>query len=124
MNMKKIYTIKNNSVFTRMYAKAASCVLPTVVVYAKKNKRLTHPEIGITVGKKLGGAVQRNRARRLIKEAWRLLNNEVEGLSRQPFYIVIVARSLCFKKKTKMQAVKKDLHYSLKSLRIIDSEEK
>lgn len=121
--MKKIYTIKQNSVFTRMYTKGKNCVLPTVVLYVRKNTKLEHSEIGITVGRKLGGAVQRNRARRIIREAWRLLVCENEGLYDIPFYVVIVARSRCFKKTTKMQAVKKDLYKGLVTLGLIEKQE-
>lgn len=105
-----------------MYAKGKNCVLPTVVLYVRKNTRLEHSEIGITVGRKLGGAVQRNRARRIIREAWRLLVCENEGLYDAPFYVVVVARSRCFKKTTKMQAVKKDLYKGLVTLGLIEKQ--
>ena len=117
--MKKIFSIKKNSVFTRIYTKGKSSVQPSVVVYVRKNPMLENSEIGITTGKKLGGAVQRNRARRIIREAWRLLVLENEGLARAPFYVVVVARSRCFKKNTKMQTVKKDLYHGLVSLGLI-----
>ena len=101
-----------------MYSKGKSAVFSTLVMYSRKNSRLEHPEIGITVSKKLGGAVERNRARRLVREAWRQLVSEREGLSGQPFYIVFVARSRCFKKKTKMQDVKRDIERGLSELGI------
>ncbi len=118
--MKKIYTIKQNSVFTRIYSKGKSCVLPTVVVYVRRNPRLDHSELGITVAKKLGGAVQRNRARRLIRESWRLIARENESLLDLPYYVVVVARSRCFRKNVKMQTVKRDLTSGLKTLGLIE----
>lgn len=121
--MKKIYTIKQNSVFTRMYAKGKNSVLSTVVVYVRRNPSLEHSQLGITVGKKLGGAVERNHARRIIREAWRLLVCENEGLYDAPFYVVVVARSKCFKKKTKMQHVKKDLTSALIALGLLEKQE-
>ena len=45
--------------------------------------------IGITTGKKVGNAVQRNRARRIILAAWRELAPRVSG----GFDIVFVARA-------------------------------
>ncbi len=118
--MKKIYTIKNNAVFTRMYAKAKSEVRPTVVIYARKNVHLDTVQIGITVSKKLGGAVQRNRARRLVREAWRIIQNENEGLFNTPCYVVLVARSRCFKKNCKMQHVKRDIESGLRALGLLE----
>lgn len=120
--MKKIFTIKKNSVFTRIYTKGKSSVQPSVVIYVRKNPALENSEIGITTGKKLGGAVQRNRARRIIREAWRLLVSEEEGLAEKPFYVVVVARSRLFKKTAKMQMVKRDLYRGLVSLGLIEEQ--
>ena len=117
--MKKIFTIKKNSVFTRIYTKGKSSVQPSVVIYVRKNPALKNSEIGITTGKKLGGAVQRNRVRRIIREAWRLLACENEGLADKPFYVVVVARSRCFKKSMKMQMVKREMYRGLVELGLI-----
>lgn len=54
-----------------MYRRASK-VSPVLVTYCTKN-RLGYSRIGITTGKKVGNAVRRNRARRLIKEAYRQL---------------------------------------------------
>lgn len=62
----------------------------------------------------------RNRARRIIREAFRELLCEYESLSSQPYYIVFVARSKCFRKTTKMQYVKKDIKKGLKTLGLIE----
>ena len=121
--MKKIFTIKKNSVFTRIYTKGKSSVQPSIVIYVRKNPALKNSEIGITTGKKLGGAVQRNRARRIIREAWRLLVRDDEGLGKMPFYVVVVARSRLFKKSAKMQMVKRDLHRGLVALGLLSAQE-
>ena len=42
-------------------------VSPVVVTYVLKNRAGT-VRVGITTSKKIGGAVQRNRARRVIRE--------------------------------------------------------
>lgn len=67
-----LYTVrmKDNKDFTRLYCKGAfvSCGLCTV--YYRKNGRKEN-RIGISVGKKIGCAVERNRAKRVIRQAYR-----------------------------------------------------
>ena len=86
--MKKAVTLKKNYEFQRMYRKAKSAVSPCVVVYCRNN-RLDHNRIGITVSTKLGKAVVRNRARRRLREVYRLN----ESRFRPGYDIVVVARS-------------------------------
>lgn len=85
--MEKIVTLNKKSAFRRAYARGRSYVSPTLVTYIVKNRSKTK-KIGITTSKKIGKAVQRNRARRVIKEAYRLICDKVI-----PGYdIVFVAR--------------------------------
>ena len=80
--------LKQNHVFRKLYAKGDSAVGSFVVVYARRNGTGQN-RLGITTGVKLGHAVLRNRARRRIRETYRL---HEAGL--KPGYdIVIVARS-------------------------------
>ena len=85
--MNKTVTIKENYVFRRMYSKGRSAVTPMVVVYCRKNG-LDHNRLGVTVSTKLGGAVIRNRARRRLREVFRLNS----GRLRQGYDIILVAR--------------------------------
>jgi ribonuclease P protein component len=85
--MKFSTSLKLNHVFRRLYrtnGQANSCL----VLYARKNRTETN-RVGVTVSKKLGKAVVRNRVRRRIREAYRLN----EGLFLPGWDIVIVARS-------------------------------
>ena len=85
--MKFSTSLKLNHIFRRLYrtnGQANSCL----VLYARKNRTGTN-RVGITVSKKLGKAVVRNRVRRRIREAYRL--NEAQFLP--GWDIVIVARS-------------------------------
>ncbi len=82
---------------------------PFVVVYSFKSKR-ENPGIGITASKKIGNAVLRNRARRVIREALRPYYNELKPNQD----IVIVARSAAGK--VKMQTLQKALVKALKKL--------
>lgn len=80
-------TLKKNHEFRRMYAKGESAVTPFLVVYARKSRRRGN-RIGFTVSTKLGCAVKRNRARRRLRELYRL--HETEFLPGTD--LVVVAR--------------------------------
>ena len=87
--MPKIVTIKQNHEFRRLYRRASK-VSPVLVTYCAKN-RLGYNRIGITTGKKVGNAVKRNRARRIIKEAYRLVSPSLT--TKCGWDIVFVART-------------------------------
>ena len=86
--MKRAVTLKENREFRRLYQKGASAVGSGMVVYCRKNK-LDHNRLGITTSVKLGHAVVRNRARRRLREVYRLNG----GALRQGYDFVLVARS-------------------------------
>lgn len=86
--MKKTVTIKENRLFRRIYHKGRSAVTPFLVLYCRPNS-LGHNRLGITVSTKLGGAVVRNRARRRLREVFRLAQPQL----RQGYDVVLVARS-------------------------------
>jgi len=69
--MKKAVTLKKNYEFRRLYQKGVSAVSGGMVVYCRKN-RMGRNRLGITVSVKLGHAVVRNRARRRLREVYRL----------------------------------------------------
>ena len=80
-------TLRENKDFRALYSRGRSEVHPALVTYVRKN-RCGEPRIGITTGKKLGKAVQRSRARRVIREGFRPLLGQVGG-----YDIVFVART-------------------------------
>ena len=61
-------TLTKNKEFSRIYARGKSYVHPNLVLYVAKN-RLGYTRIGLTATKKVGHAVQRNRARRVMRAA-------------------------------------------------------
>ena len=85
--MEKLVPICRNNDFRRIYARGKSYVSPLVVVYTLKN-RTKNVRVGITTSKKVGNAVQRNRSRRVIREAFRALAPR----GRPGFDLVLVAR--------------------------------
>ncbi len=70
--------IKENRDFRRIYTRGKSYVSPVLVTYVLKN-RSNNVRIGITTGKKTGNAVKRNRSRRVIREAFRLMAPKVQA---------------------------------------------
>lgn len=86
--MKQETTLKKNYEFRRVYHKGKAGVSPFLVVYARPN-RTGGNRMGVTVSTKLGKAVVRNRARRRLRELYRLLLPELKS----GFDVVLVARS-------------------------------
>jgi ribonuclease P protein component len=81
-------TLKDNKDFLNLYRKGKYIPSKYSVIYVKPNGRPFN-RLGITAGKKIGNAVHRNRAKRLIRLAYR--ENELAmpvGID-----VVIVARS-------------------------------
>ncbi|MBQ9941027.1 MAG: ribonuclease P protein component [Clostridia bacterium] len=114
--MGKIFTIKQNGQFSRAFCKGINIVGKNIVVYALKCKNAKESKIGITVNKKLGDAVQRNRVKRLIKEAYRTLLQTEPKIVDEKYIFVFVARARCFNKKVKMQHIRRDIKNALEKL--------
>lgn len=98
----KLYAIKENHLYSKAYARGKKFVGRFVVVYvlpdfkakllAKQNPQKEKlNRVGITVTKKLGGAVVRSRAKRVIREGYRA-SDKLYPVKRG-FLIVIVARN-------------------------------
>ena len=85
--MLKTSSLNENRLFRALYSRGRSVASKTLVVYAAKN-RSGESRLGITVSKKLGNAVARNRMRRRLKECYRLNEENVTG----GFDLVLVAR--------------------------------
>ena len=103
----KIQKLNQNKDFRRAYAKGKYAAHPLLVTYAVKN-RLGESRLGITASKKVGGAVQRNRARRIITAAFRPWENKIKN----GYDIVLVARTATtLARSTQIEPVlKKHLH--------------
>ncbi len=84
-----LYTdvLKDKKVFLRLYRKGRFSSCQEVVAYYLPN-RLQRNRFGITAGKKIGNAVARNRAKRIIRSAYRASESCIPA----GFDIVFVAR--------------------------------
>jgi ribonuclease P protein component len=72
--------MKSPAEFERCYQRKRSASDTVLIVYACENG-LAHPRLGCSVSKKLGGAVVRNRYKRLLREAFRLAQHDLpEGV--------------------------------------------
>lgn len=76
LNFPQSRRIKTPAEFERCYARKKSASDSVLVVYACENQ-LPHPRLGCSVSKKVGGAVVRNRFKRLFREAFRLTQHEL-----------------------------------------------
>lgn len=85
--MKKQFRLRRNKDFLRVYRKRQSAADQRLVIYKSRN-RFSHSRVGISVSKKVGKAVVRNRVKRLIREAVRVNLDKIKT----GYDLVIVAR--------------------------------
>ena len=95
----KFTAVCENHLYQKAYSKGKRFVTPSLAVYVlpdylKEKLKRAHPQkimvnrIGLTVSKKLGGAVVRSRCRRIMREAYRQLHQS-RGV--KPGHLIIIA---------------------------------
>lgn len=109
----KSKTLKENKDFRRLYYRGRTEASPCLVTYIMKN-RFGETRVGITSGKKIGNAVERNRARRLIRAAFSECEDRLNGC----YDIVFVARTRTAG--VKMQEVYRQMEAQLRKLGALD----
>jgi ribonuclease P protein component len=79
INQKKNYiSIKKNREFQTLFKKGSNHVTYAFVCYHFPNKKHVN-RLGIVASKKVGNAVKRNRAKRIIREAFRIAEPELRA---------------------------------------------
>ena len=123
----KNVAIRENHLYNKAYRKGRSYVGKLVAVYVLKDRAAdsiarANPEkkrlnrVGISVSKKLGGAVVRNRAKRIVRAAYDTVKNELYTGN----LIVISVRTAATKKKS--TDVAEELRRAFEYLSMLSSE--
>ncbi len=86
--MKKAYRIKKNEDFQLVYKNGKSFANRQFVIYILEKPDQENFRIGLSVSKQIGTAVVRNRVKRLIREAFQYLKDDLPN----GYDFVIIAR--------------------------------
>ncbi|MGN1328330.1 MAG: ribonuclease P protein component [Eubacterium sp.] len=109
----KSKTLKENKDFRRLYYRGKSQASSCLVTYVQKSRE-SETRYGITASKKIGSAVERNRAKRVIRAAFEQLEPRIKG----SYDFVFVARTRT--SNVKMQDVLVQMEEHFKALGVIE----
>lgn len=91
--LNSLYVIKPNHMFSVVIKKGKYAAAPLLTVYALRNYRKNEPtKYGISVSAKHGGAVSRNRVKRIIRAAYGGLFPALAP----GWLIIVLAREKCY----------------------------
>ena len=111
--MRKAYRVKTEEDFQRVFHKGESCAYRKFVVYRLAKPGQAHFRVGLSVGKKVGNAVMRNRVKRMLRASLQELAPAIEA----ELDFIVIARpsvSTCDSKE-----VMQNLQHVLKLAKII-----
>lgn len=126
----KNVAVKENHLYNKAYSKGKRFFGKYVRVYVLKDLKakkvmLANPEkeylnrLGISVSKKNGGAVVRNRIKRIIREAYRAI--DTDGQLYRGYLVIIAAKNEAAE--VKSTDIERELRYAFKKLDMIKKTE-
>lgn len=113
MDFKRTQGLKKDSDFRKVYKHGKSFANRNLVMYILENKS-DSTRVGISVSKKVGNAINRNKIRRRIKESYRL---NVDTSVKCGYDIVFIARVAI--KDTNYQDIEKSMNHLIKKAELL-----
>ncbi|NLY71402.1 MAG: ribonuclease P protein component [Clostridiales bacterium] len=111
--MRKPDVLRNKKDFSSIYNNGKSVGERCLVLFYKKNG-LLYNRRAFLASKKVGKSVLRNRARRLLRESYRYLENDIK----KGYDLIFIARKSILK--LKCADVKESMEAALKKARILE----
>lgn len=111
--MKKAYRVKSEKDFQKILHCGKSFANRELVIYFLEKPAQDHFRIGISVGKKLGNAVMRNKIKRYIREAFL----QIEATITPEVDIIIIARNPTIN--LNVEQIKKSLNHLLSRQKLL-----
>ena len=113
--MKKKYRIKKSEDIEKVLKKKCSVGNKNYIIYIMKNSEAKHFRLAMSVSKKIGNAVIRNRQKRLIKQAVNRIKLEI-----LPYDIFVIARNNSIN--LTYQEIESNIVYLLKKINVLSEE--
>lgn len=118
--MKKAYRVKREADFQRVFHHGESMANRQFVIYALHKKEQTHFRIGLSVGKKMGNAVERNAIKRKIRHV--MIELDQENRIKHHLDFIVIARNPV--SNMDYHQIKKSLLHVLNKLHLLNDSNK